>query len=78
MPVTVHLLGPHEAGVLDRVADDAAALVVHGKEIGCHEAWVLTSPTNEAAKRMYRAAGSIPDEELSVMFTYRMRARADG
>ena len=48
-----------------------AALVAHGASLGCAEAWVLTSPTNEAAKRMYRAAGSVPEEELSVMFTYR-------
>jgi ribosomal protein S18 acetylase RimI-like enzyme len=47
-----------------------STLVRHGEHIGCHEAWVLTSPTNEPAKRMYRAAGSVPDEELSVMFTY--------
>ena len=52
-----------------------ATLVAHAKAIGCYEAWVLTSPTNEPAKRMYRAAGAIPEEELSVMFTYQMRAR---
>jgi ribosomal protein S18 acetylase RimI-like enzyme len=52
-----------------------STLVEHGASIGCYEAWVLTSPTNEAAKRMYRAAGATPDEELSVMFTYRMGAR---
>jgi ribosomal protein S18 acetylase RimI-like enzyme len=52
-----------------------ATLVAHGQSIGCYEAWVLTSPTNEPAKRMYRAAGAVPEEELSVMFTYRMRAR---
>jgi len=52
-----------------------STLVAHGKAIGCYEAWVLTSPTNEPAKRMYRAAGAIPDEEMSVMFTYRMRTR---
>jgi ribosomal protein S18 acetylase RimI-like enzyme len=47
-----------------------ATLVEHGRTVGANEAWVLTSPTNEAAKRMYRAAGAIPYEELSVMFTY--------
>jgi len=52
-----------------------STLVAHAKSIGCYEAWVLTSPANEPAKRMYRAAGAIPDEELSVMFTYRMRSR---
>ena len=50
-------------------------LVAHGEAIGCNEAWVLTSPDNEPAKRMYRAAGAIPDEEINVMFTYRMRPR---
>lgn len=50
-----------------------ATLVEHGKTLGCHEAWVLTSPTNEPAKRMYRAAGAVADE-LNVMYTYRMRA----
>lgn len=54
-----------------------ATLVAHGDAIGCDEAWVLTSPDNEPAKRMYRAAGAIPDEELSIMFTYRMRPRRD-
>ena len=47
-------------------------LVEHGKTLGCREAWVLTSPTNEPAKRMYRAAGAVADE-LSVMYTYRLR-----
>ena len=32
-----------------------------------------SSPGNEPAKRMYRAAGAIPREELNLMFTYRMR-----
>ena len=45
-------------------------LVEHGRTVGANEAWVLTSPTNEAAKRMYRAAGAISEEELNVMFTY--------
>ena len=57
----------HGQGIGRRVV---AALITHGESIGCREAWVLTSPTNEAAKRMYRAAGASPDEELSLMFTY--------
>ena len=52
-----------------------AALAEHGKTLGCREAWVLTSPTNEPAKRMYRAAGAVADE-LSVMYTYRLHDRA--
>ena len=54
-----------------------AMLVAHGEALGCGEAWVLTSLDNEPAKRMYRAAGAIPDEELSIMFTYRVRPRRD-
>jgi aminoglycoside 6'-N-acetyltransferase I len=46
------------------------ALVEHGRTLGANEAWVLTSPTNEAAERMYRAAGALSEEELNVMFTY--------
>ena len=48
-----------------------AALVAHGVSLGCREAWVLTSPTNEPAQRMYRAAGGTADDELSVMYTFR-------
>jgi ribosomal protein S18 acetylase RimI-like enzyme len=64
----------HNQGIGRRLV---AALVAHGEAIGCNEAWVLTSPDNEPAKRMYRAAGAIPHEELSVMFTYRMQPRRD-
>jgi aminoglycoside 6'-N-acetyltransferase I len=64
----------HSRGIGRRLV---AALVAHAESIGCHEAWVLTSPDNEAAKRMYRAAGATADEELSVMFTYRMHPRRD-
>src|SRR5262245_28770224 len=34
-----------------------AALLAHGKTLGCREAWVLTSMDNTAARRMYAAAG---------------------
>ena len=46
-------------------------LVAHGESLGCREAWVLTSPDNAPAQRMYRAAGGEAGDELSVMFTYR-------
>lgn len=48
-----------------------ATLVAHGKALGCREAWVLTSPTNEAAQRAYRAAGGVANDESSLMFTFR-------
>ena len=49
-----------------------STLVAHGASLGCREAWVLTSPDNEPAQRMYRAAGSVEPAEPCVMFTYRM------
>ena len=64
----------HNLGIGRRLV---ATLVAHGEALGCGEAWVLTSPDNEPAKRMYRAVGAIPHEELSVMFTYRMQPRRD-
>ena len=48
--------------------------------LGHNEAAVLDNVAAgvfEPAKRMYRAAGAIPDEALSVMFTYRMRPDRD-
>ena len=48
-----------------------ATLVDHGMSLGCREAWVLTSPTNEPARRMYRAAGLLERDEPSLMFTFR-------
>ena len=62
----------HNQGIGRRLVE---TLVAHGEFIGCNEAWVLTSPDNEPAKRMYRAAGAIPHEEISIMFTYLMRPR---
>ena len=59
----------HNQGIGRRLV---TTLVDHGRTLGCGEAWVLTSPTNEPAKRMYRAAGAVADE-LSVMYTYRSR-----
>ena len=57
----------HNQGIGRRLV---ATLVAHGEAIGCHEAWVLTSPDNEPARHMYRAAGAIPHEQTNVMFTY--------
>jgi ribosomal protein S18 acetylase RimI-like enzyme len=47
-----------------------AALLAHGRTLGCGEAWVLTSPDNTAARRMYAAAGGVEDSEPSVMITF--------
>jgi aminoglycoside 6'-N-acetyltransferase I len=34
-----------------------AALLARGRELGCHQAWVLTDEENAAARRLYAAAG---------------------
>ena len=52
-----------------------AALFEHGAALGCHEAWVLTSPENTPAVRMYTAAGGIIGDEPTVMFTFPLRTR---
>lgn len=46
------------------------ALLTVGRTLGCREAWVLTSPQNTAARRLYLAAGGAQDPEPSVMFTF--------
>ena len=38
------------------------ALFVHGKTLGCVEAWVGTERANSAARRMYAAAGGEEDD----------------
>lgn len=35
------------------------ALLDHGRTLGCREAWVLTDYENEAARRLYTAAGGV-------------------
>lgn len=39
-----------------------AAIIAHGKSIGCTVAWVLTDSDNTAARALYKSAGG---EELS-------------
>jgi ribosomal protein S18 acetylase RimI-like enzyme len=46
------------------------ALLVHGSGLGCVQAWVLTSPTNTGALRLYKAAGGQAAAEPSIMFEF--------
>jgi ribosomal protein S18 acetylase RimI-like enzyme len=48
------------------------ALFAHGRELGCREAWVLTSPANGAAVRLYESAGGSDMADPPVMFTFRL------
>lgn len=45
-------------------------VLAHGASLGCVQAWVLTSPTNVAAQRLYASSGGNPAAELSVLFEF--------
>src|SRR3954462_15404003 len=46
-------------------------LLKRGRELGCPQAWVLTSRTNTAATRLYASlGGQDASEELQVMFEF--------
>jgi aminoglycoside 6'-N-acetyltransferase I len=47
-------------------------MFAHGRELGCREAWVLTSPANGAAIRLYESAGGTDLADPPVMFTFRL------
>ena len=40
------------------------------------QAWVLTSPTNEASRRLYESAGGREANERAVMFEFPLREEA--
>jgi len=42
------------------------------REVEADETWVLTEPTNTAARALYRATGGYEDEQGSIMYTYRL------
>jgi GNAT superfamily N-acetyltransferase len=48
-------------------------LVQLATELGCTEAWVLTDADNEAANRLYAAAGAEVPPAASVMYTIPIR-----
>ncbi|MEO8030293.1 MAG: GNAT family N-acetyltransferase [Gemmatimonadota bacterium] len=48
------------------------ALFTHAVTLGCREAWVLTSPANKAAIRLYESAGGTDLEDPPVMFTFKL------
>ena len=47
-----------------------AELLRHGTALGCVQAWVLTSPTNEAAHALYQAEGGQAAADLSVLYEF--------
>ena len=42
----------------------------HAGTLGCVQAWVLTSPTNAAAQRLYAAAGGQVASEPALLFEF--------
>lgn len=46
------------------------ALLALGRELGCTEAWVLTSPANRAALGLYAAVGGRRMADPPAMFTF--------
>ncbi len=43
------------------------------REMNAAETWVLTEPTNTAARALYRATGGHDDHPQAIMYTYRLR-----
>ena len=51
-------------------------LFAHARELGCREAWVLTSPANGPAVRLYESVGGADLADPPVMFTFRLTGEA--
>jgi ribosomal protein S18 acetylase RimI-like enzyme len=45
-----------------------SALLSHGRELGCREAWVLTDEANNAARALYRSVGGTETHHIMVSF----------
>ena len=43
-----------------------------GRDLGCRDAWVLTSPANGPAVRLYESAGGSDLADAPTMFTFRL------
>lgn len=50
------------------------ALFQLGGRLGCREGWVLTSPANQGAMRLYEAVGGRRLADPPAMFTFRLPA----
>jgi ribosomal protein S18 acetylase RimI-like enzyme len=69
--VAIRMLTRFDAAVLEDVAPDVmAALLAHGRTLGCTEAWLGSERDNVAARRLYAAAGG--KEEPMVYVTFRI------
>lgn len=57
----------HRQGVGRRLL---AALLQHGRELGCHEAWVATELSNVAARGLYSNVGGTEEDEHTIVYIY--------
>ncbi|MDZ7632538.1 MAG: GNAT family N-acetyltransferase, partial [Gemmatimonadaceae bacterium] len=67
----------NEAGVAEAYQSQGigrrlvAALLAHAATLGCNSAWVLTDQGNDAARRMYAAAGGTEQPDRPVLIEFR-------
>lgn len=52
------------------------AMLDHGASLGCTQAWVLTTPANTAALRLYETLGGIQASEPAVLFEFPLAAKS--
>jgi hypothetical protein len=50
-----------------------AAILDHGRALGCTEAWVGTEETNFAARRLYSGAGGVEDSDRFITYTFDLK-----
>ncbi len=68
----------NEVGVMDEFQSQGIGrqLIEHlcelAKSLGCVEAWVATEQSNIAARKAYKAAGGIEEEESIVLYEYKL------
>ena len=76
-PDKPHEMFINEAGVAEPYRSQGVgrrllqALLSHASRLGCETAWVLTEPSNAAARRMYAAAGGVEQPESPILIEFR-------
>jgi GNAT superfamily N-acetyltransferase len=82
--VAIRLLGPGEAALLGRVAEDVfdyevgVAPTHQGRGVGRRLLGALTDQANSAARRLYAAAGGTESTEPIVMVSFSLDSGAAG
>jgi aminoglycoside 6'-N-acetyltransferase I len=74
----------NEVGVAQRVHGQGIgkrlthALLEHGRERGCTEAWVATERNNRAARALYSSLGGVEEKDHAVVYTWQLRSELPG